>query len=50
MLLHFIEGLFQYLLEKMFRPAYGCSQHPKAGQNTQQTKEMIDRQTKREKG
>ena len=22
--------------EKLFRPAFGCAQHPKAGQNTQQ--------------
>ena len=24
-------------LKKVFRPAVGCAQHPKAGQNTQQT-------------
>ena len=24
-------------LKKMFRPAFGCAQHPKAGRNTQQT-------------
>ena len=24
-------------LKKMFRPASGCAQHPKAGQNTQQS-------------
>ena len=25
------------MAKKMFQPAFGCAQHPKAGQNTQQT-------------
>ena len=25
----------QYLYDKMFQPAFGCAQHPKAGRNTQ---------------
>ena len=25
------------MVEKMFEPAFGCAQHPKAGQNTQQS-------------
>ena len=30
--------------EKMFQPAFGCKQHPKAGQNTQQlTKDVVYR-------
>ena len=33
------KGLKQ--LKKVFQPAFGCAQHPNAGQNTQQISETI---------
>ena len=35
----------QKMAEKMFRPAFGCCKHPKAGQNTQQILKLLTRTT-----